>query len=545
MDGERLSRARPVAETAGRPAREMATPRIASYAQSEIDVGQLAADEGPVRRDGTRFWETMPGVVSWLVLLAPIWLTLLNPLLGILFVTVATTYFASRLLYFGVYSLFNRRRVLRAGRRDWLADLRGLDSQEWRRYRVTLLIRAFREGNRQMLRETLDSIYASNWPKVDGRLHNVEVVFATEEGDPITPPLVGELADEFAGRLVVRQIRHPEIPGHLPGPSSAMNYAGKVLYLEALREGFPPHYQIVADFDCDTLFHAQYLPCLAYHYATDKMRHRHAYQPVVLFTTSYWHAPLHSRLAALGSSVLTLGWNRKPEIAFTGAAASLALLRSVDFWPTNSHSQDSGVEVRLGMRYGRDFKVVGLPLPLWVYPVMVVGPRRTWRERVAAYLRSYRALFRQSARWREGPLDEVVETALHRKPRLFLRKLKDGVERDTLTVLPGAGPLAATAVLLLQSHGGTGILAGLVTWVLTIILAVGSLVSLASFLLLWNTEDLMRQRVPFWRQIVELALFWAAFSVYVPIMSSGAGLKTSTAYMFGQRPRGHYDPTPK
>mgnify|MGYP005849763479 CR=1 FL=1 len=506
-------------------------------------VSSVAEREYP-RGPSTRLAESLPGIFSWLVLTSPVWLTMIDAQLGAYFLTGVTIYFAGRVSYFGLRSLLNRARVLNGSRRDWLADLNRLEGQEWQRYRVTLLIRAFREGNRQMLRETLESIYQSNWPKVNGVLRNVEVVFATERDDDITPPLVDELASEYAGRLAVRQIKHPPTPGHLPGPSSAMHYAGKVLYEEALREGFPPHHQLVADFDCDTLFHPQYLPALVYSYATDECRHRHAYQPVVLFTTAYWQAPLHSRIAALGTSILTLGWNRKPDIAFTGAAASLALLKSVDFWPTNSHSQDSGVELRFRLRHGSDFRVVGLPVPLWVYPVMVVGEQTTLWQRVVAYCRSFRTLFRQSARWREGPLDEFVETIVYRNLGLMLWKLRDGLERDTLTILPAAGPVLSYVILAWQGQAGAA-QAAPVTPLLALVLTLVSILGLTAFLFVMGTEGFMRTRVPLWRRVMEITLFWLVFSVYVPIITAGAGLKTSSEYMLGRRPRGHYTPTPK
>ncbi len=506
---------------------------------------QLAAEQEAVLRPSNRFAEAIPGVVSWVVVLAPIWLTALNPQAGILFITAATLYFAIRVSSYGLRSLLNRRRVLRAMRRNWLADLIRLERQDWRQYRLILLIRAFREGNRQILRQTLDSIWRSNWPHEGGLLRNVQVVFVTEEDDPITPPLVDELARELAGRLAVRQIRHPRTPGHLPGPSSAMHHAGRVLYAEALEEGISPQHCLVADFDCDTLFHPQYLAALVYHYATDEFRHRHVYQPVVLFTTEYWNAPLHSRLAAMGTSVLTLGWLRQPEIAFTGAAASLALLKSVDFWPTNTHSQDSGIELRLRLRHGPDFAVIGLPVPLKVYPVMQVGQGCGLSERVRSYLCSFRALFRQSARWREGPLDEFVESVAHRHAGFTLRKLWNGLERDTLTLLPAAGPLAAQGVLLLLGAVQPGYAMESLAVAITTLLTLMSALGVVAFGQVLATPEFIAGRNPLWRKAAELVLFWTVFSVYVPMITACAGLKTSTSYLLGHRPRGHYVPTPK
>ncbi|MDA8218296.1 MAG: glycosyltransferase family A protein [Dehalococcoidales bacterium] len=516
--------------------------QIQAYGRS---IAGPAGSEKVLWRPSSRFVEAIPGILSWVVVLAPIWLTIIDAQAGIMFVMAVTMYFALRVSSFGVRSLFNRGRILGASRRDWLAALEQLETHEWRQYRITLMIRAYREGNVKILRQTLDSIYASNWPREDGLLRNVEVVFATEEDDPITPPLVEQLEHEFAGRLAVRQIPHPNTPRHLPGPSSAMHHAGRVLYEQARAEGFPPHYWLVADFDCDTLFHPQYLPALAYHYATDDRRHRHAYQPVVLFTTDYWKAPLHSRLSAVGTSVLTLGWNRKPEIAFTGAAASLALLRSVNFWPTNSHSQDSGIELRLRLRYGADFRVVGLPVPLSVYPVMITGPQENRAERVRSYLQSFRTLFRQSARWREGPLDEFVESVAHRHGGLTLRKLLNGLERDTLTLLPAVGPVAVQLTILTQGGVGYGYVSLILGSILSAVLTIVSLLGVVAFGQVLVTREFIGAETSPWRKAVELPVFWLVFSIYVPVVTAVAGLKTSSAYVLGRRPRGHYLPTPK
>lgn len=492
-----------------------------------------------------RAWERVPGILSWIVVLAPLWLTPVSPTLGLGLVVLATVYFSLRTSLYGPRALLTRRRIFKACSESWLKRLEALqqeDALDWHRCHVTLLVRAYRERNLNMLRATLGSICASDWPREQGALRNVDVLFATEENDPYTPSLVDQLAQEFAGRLAVRQIRHPEEPNTLPGPSTAMNYVGRALYREALRKGISPREWIVADFDADTLFHPQYLPCLVYHYVTDGERDLRAYQPVVLFTIDYWKAPLHSRLSAIGVSVLTMGWNRKPEIAFTGAAASLAALHSVGFWPTNSHSQDSGVELRFRMKYGRRFRVIGLPVPLWVYPVMMMGSHRSWKEKARAYWRSGVALFRQSARWREGPLDECVEAATKGYPWLTLKRLWNGLERDTLTLMPGYGVYVATN---LSDPSQMSIDPGLLRLAVGAALSVVSALGLVVFWKVLGTEQFVLGERRLGQRVKELFLFWLVFSIYVPIFTPMAGLKTSTCYALGKRPRGHFMPTPK
>lgn len=501
-----------------------------------------------------RLWEALPGIVSWLVVLSPIWVTLLSPAMGLALVVLATIYFSIRASIYGPKALINRVRLLTTGNDDWLERLRqtaGKDAVDWQGHgtldwqscRVTLLVRAYRERNIDMLRATIGTVADSNWPREDGALKNVEVLFATEEDDPYTPPIVEQLAREFAGKVTVRQIRHPEEPGTLPGPSTAMNYVGRALYREAIREGLSPRKWIVADFDADTLFHPQYLPCLVYHYVTDPKRDKRAYQPVVLFTTDYWKAPLHSRLSAIGTSVLTLGWNRKPEIAFTGAAASLAAIHAAGYWPTNSHSQDSGIEMRFRILHGRDFRVRGLPVPLWVYPVMPMGPQTTLKEKLRAYWRSYQALFRQSARWREGPLDEFIEASSRGYLGIALHRLWNGLERDTLTILPGYGLLA---VMFLSDPLALGDALSTVKSAETVGLTLVSLLGLIVFWTVLSTREfILGEGGQPARRVLELFFFWAVLSIYVPLFTSVAGLKTSTAYALGKRPRGHFMPTPK
>jgi len=487
-----------------------------------------------------RLIEIYPGFLSWLVLLAPIWLTLIHPVAGTMFVGLAIAIFLVRAGGYGVLAMLNRRLLLEAMERDYLTMLEAFP--DWRTYRVQFLIRAFREGNQEMLRATLESIYGNRWRRDGKRMTDVEVIFATEIDDPITPPIVDQLAKEYDGRLKVRQIVHPVEKDVLPGPSSAMHYAGRVMYDEVLKAGEDPSKVIVVDLDADTLLHHNYLPVLMHRFMSDPQRDCRVFQPVVLFTTDYWHAPLHSRLAALGTSVLTVGWNRHPEIAFTGAAGTLALYHSVDFWPTLSHSQDSGIELKLRMRYRGKFDVVGIPVPAYVYPVMRLGDRSTMGDRLRSYAKSFRTLFRQSARWREGPMDEFIEAVKQADLYFVTMKLWSGLERDTLTLLPGYGFIAAKFVI---DFAYPGQVVGYLQPVQGVLLTIVTLLGLSVFWQMLSTPQLVHPAASVPRRILEIVLFWLTFSIYVPIVTACAGLKTSTAYAFGRKPSGHYVPTPK
>lgn len=75
-----------------------------------------------------------------------------------------------------------------------------------------------------------------------------------------------------------------------------------------------------------------------------------------------------------------------------------------------------------------------------------------------------------------------------------------------------------------------------------------TLVSLLGLVVFWavlGTRELVPGGKRFAGRFGELLLFWLVFSIHVPIFTAVAGLKTSTAYALGRRPRGHFVPMPK
>src|SRR4051794_12437503 len=108
-----------------------------------------------------RLIETYPALFSWLVLLAPVWLTLVHPAAGVAFILLATGVFLIRVCWYGFGSLMNRTPILAASETDWGEKL---SKQEgWQDYHVILMIRAFREGNRDMLEASIQSFVDSQW----------------------------------------------------------------------------------------------------------------------------------------------------------------------------------------------------------------------------------------------------------------------------------------------------------------------------------------------------------------------------------------------
>ena len=113
------------------------------------------------------------------------------------------------------------------------------------------------------------------------------------------------------------------------------------------------------------------------------------------------------------------------------------------------------------------------------------------------------------------------------------------------TLMPAAGAIVVNLILRAAGLGSIGAGAGATSLATSVLLSVVSVLGILSFGQVLLTRELVQDPQPAWRVGVEFVLFWLVFPFYVPVVTAIAGMKTSTAYLLGKRPRGHYDPTPK
>ena len=146
-------------------------------------------------------------------------------------------------------------------------------------------------------------------------------------------------------------------------------------------------------------------------------------------------------------------------------------------------------------------------------------------------------------------MDEFVEGVRNRHLVLILHRLWNGLERDTLTIIPGGGYLMVRAVDGLSHSNSSlrvfGTAGDLLSVATTIALSLASAVGLIVFWLLLDQNTQLIPKLSVRRRALELVVFWLVFFVYVPILTGIAGLKTATSYLLGWRPIGHFVPTPK
>jgi hypothetical protein len=396
-----------------------------------------------------RLLEIIPGLLTWILILAPIPLSLRYPEIVGWFVLSFDFYWLYRAVVLSVSVAISFRRIRRVMATDWRQRTFSLSDPQARLDELTLLIgrvteriaalqasgqRAAARGGRRELRRLIDEhrmlerLVALEMDLPDPRqLWHValiptytepyeklyETVKALAETDyPRDLRMVAIITRETdtAGRENVARLREvfgdsflhffhvldPLEPGVVVGKSSAMAYGGRWLYRELVGLGFDPRKVIVTDLDSDYRVHPQYFGYLSYTFITDPDRYRRLYQPVPMFHNNLWQCPLPVRLTAVGATHVQMWHHLTPEhlISFSSYGVSLQTIHEVDYWATDAIPEDSRFYWKSFFRYSGQFSAVPLFMPIYGDAV-----------RARSYPRSLVQQYTQIRRWAWGVTD--------------------------------------------------------------------------------------------------------------------------------------------
>lgn len=407
-----------------------------------------------------RSLEMVPGIVSWAIIIGPIWLSFSYPWLVAYFVLSFDFYWLCRALWFAGAVIVAYRRIRDVQAVDWRARLRGLEDRamrreallaelagpagsprralglvapspirspavvnrrqiereladldaldampdqppDWRGYVHLALIPTYTEPL-DKLRETVRALAMAEWPR-ERKL----VAIITRESDADGIANVRTLREEFGAEFVdFIHILDPLEPGIVVGKSSAMAWGGRYLYRLLVRErGMDPTRILVTDLDADYRVHPQYFTYLTWMHLVDVNRETQLYQPIPYFHNNIWQAPMLVRLFAAVLTQLQMWRSVLPEKlqSFGSYSTTLQLVHEVGYWATDAIPEDSRFYWKSYFTYGDRFRAVPLFIPIYGDAVRA---RSYWRSMASQYL--------QARRWAWGVTDipYVVRNAI-------------------------------------------------------------------------------------------------------------------------------------
>lgn len=322
-----------------------------------------------MRQAGDRLLEAAPGLVTWVLLLAPAWIPFLLGLYGALAVAVAVLVFdvywfvRSFLVITGTWSTYLRMR--RDERVDWLRRCREDDlpagCPDPLSHRHLSIIPTYTEPY-HVLERTCQAIVDTNYP---AELKMIAII--TRQDDRAGSANVERLRQRFGGRVGgFFHVKDPMEPPLVPGKSAAMNWGGRDMFRRLSALGLDLSRVLVTDLDSDYRVHPQYFAWISYHHARWPLRDFVIWQPVPVFHNNIWEVPTAVRVM----SAITTQWQmflssrRRRLVAFSSYTCSLRFIHEVGYWDKDVIPEDSRFFWKAFFRFGQRFSVRPVWLPL-------------------------------------------------------------------------------------------------------------------------------------------------------------------------------------
>src|SRR5215471_8797652 len=354
--------------------------------------------EVALRTFGARLFEAAPGLVTWILLLAPAWIPIVFPWPGAFAVAGAVLLFdlywllRSATVMSGVYSTYSKMR--RDMATDWLARCeaeRAAGERDPLQYIHLSIIPTYTEPY-HVLERTVEAIVEANYP---AELKMVAII--TRDSDKPGWENVARLKTKFGDQ--VRGFYHVKDavePGVVVGKSAAMNWGGRWMVRVLEDEGYDLDNILITDLDSDYRVHKQYFAWISWHHAREALRDYTIWQPVPLFHNNIWQVPMAVRVMSASTSQWQMFLHSRPHrlVAFSSYTCSLDFVRQIGYWDKDVIPEDSRFYWKAFFTFGERFSVKSVYLPIY-------GDSPNSRD----YASTHTSQYNQIKRWAWGITD--------------------------------------------------------------------------------------------------------------------------------------------
>ncbi|HVW22933.1 MAG TPA: glycosyltransferase family 2 protein [Candidatus Saccharimonadales bacterium] len=379
------------------------------------------------RRGHYRFFEILPGALSWTLLFMPLILSYVNITLQDTKINLAVVFVLAYLLIYFVRSVGYTLRALGGyrvmkqclkldwnglcadveagaptdhdlGRPSWhFANLARLERRE-HRFKPSQLthavIIATVNESREVLEPTIQAVLEADY---DPKKMILVIAYEGRAGEPAEQRVKDLIKDYGRNFKHAMAVQHPSnIPGEIIGKGGNVTHAGRALqkYLEA--EKIDPATVIVTTLDADNRPDRRYFASLSYLYCVVPDPLKASYQPLPMFTNNIWDAPTLMRVIATGNNLFYIVGTQRPHRSrnFSAHAQPMKSLIDMDFWSVRTIVEDGHHFWRSYFHFDGDYRVYPLSIPIYQDAVLADG-----------YWRTMKAQFVQLRRWTYGASD--------------------------------------------------------------------------------------------------------------------------------------------
>lgn len=339
-----------------------------------------------------RFFEIIPGALSWFTLFFFVGLFLLRPLAAAVVMIVFLLYWVCRLFYMSALMVLAHHRVMTKKSLDWIGMCRQVRADIGLDDILHVVLYTIYKEPRQVLEDSLRTLKESVYPG-----DRIIVVLAGEERASQSLELLESLKEKLSQDRHFKDILvtiHPEgVAGEIPAKGANATYAARQVNEYLKRENYNFDHVIISCFDADTCPDRNYLACLTYNFLTRPARYRTSFQPFPIYSNNIFTAPAFARVIEMGSTFWQLIESMRHEkfITFSSHSMSFRTLVEVGYWPVHLISDDSLIFWKCFIKYDGDYRTYPLEVP--VFMDIAVGKN---------FVDTIRVQYNQKRRWAWG-----------------------------------------------------------------------------------------------------------------------------------------------
>ncbi|OGE42578.1 hypothetical protein A3A45_00830 [Candidatus Daviesbacteria bacterium RIFCSPLOWO2_01_FULL_36_8] len=312
-----------------------------------------------------RILEILPGLMTWIALTSPIWLSFTLPYAVAYLILIADVYWLLTALRIGVLIIAGYKKMEWAKKQNWSKMLTTDYPNQWGKYYHLILVPTFKESI-HVLGPTFDAITNSDYPK-----DKILIAVGFEERDDAekikeTENYLKKIEKKIAG---VFTTNHPyNLPGEVAGQGSNKNWMIKHLIPELQKRGIKIEDCFVTTLDADFVIHPQFLSGALHKYLSlpEKERDKRTFTGVFLYHNNYWQTPTPMRLMAAGTSFWQLAEmvGSDKYMNYSSMSVSLKALMDIGGWIPDKVNDDNGFYWKAYFHFNGDYKVIPHFLPI-------------------------------------------------------------------------------------------------------------------------------------------------------------------------------------
>lgn len=302
-----------------------------------------------------RFGEMLIPMLSWIIILLPVWLSPFHPAvvaysiigfdLYFLYKSLVTAYFASL-----SYTIINSFKDVPFHK--LLSNFKNAkDIQHF------VIIPNYKEPLYK-LEETVQAITEGNYPH-----KTIHLVLAFEKREAEGPEYAKIIEKKWGHYFKdVMATYHVLKDNEVPGKASNQTYSAIQVEAYCRKKGYDDKQTVITICDADSLLPKNYFSYLTNEFLKDHERDFHFYWAPVLLYNNFWKLPFFVRMQATLSSILRLAFlsQKNNLIQISTYSTNLWLLKQINYWDVDIIPEDWHVYFQAYFKFGEKIKTLPL-----------------------------------------------------------------------------------------------------------------------------------------------------------------------------------------